>query len=81
MNPSKTIEEGVMIAWIAGAGDIESKITAACPDAELWLLTPKLQSRVDQLLETGLYGNTLADVCGELICRGIEAAIAKGTIR
>lgn len=43
-------------------------------------LTPRIEAYLRELMRTGFYGHGVPDTCERLICRGIEAAIAKGII-
>jgi hypothetical protein len=50
------------------------------PGAVIIYLTPRIEAYLVALMRTGLYGHGVPDTCERLVCRGIEAAIARGII-
>lgn len=44
-------------------------------------LGPVVVQYLDQMVETGLWGETRGEVVERMICRGIEHAIGAGTVR
>ena len=50
------------------------------PEPFVILLTPRVLGDLQALMRTGFYGATVPDTCTALIWRGIEDAIAKGTM-